>query len=190
LIRKIILIGSSTGGPGHLQKILSAIPRDFSSPLVIGQHINSVFLDSIVESANSYCKIPVFAAKDGLQISNSSVYFARGPSVNEIVFERGVLRLKLLDIDSEDYSPSINRLFGSAASFANSIEILAILMTGIGDDGARALLGLRRAGAVTVAESESSAVVYGMPRAARELGAALEILDLDGIIRKILEFGR
>lgn len=187
---KLVAIGSSTGGPGHIQKILSAIPADFNASIVIGQHINSVFLDSIVESLNSLCHIPVYVGKDHLVIQKPSVVFAKGVGINEIRDENGVYKLRIFDEASEDYSPSINRLFFSIASLPRPSQILAALLTGIGDDGAKGLLELRRAGAYTIAESEKTAVVYGMPRAAYEMGAAAEVLDLDKIILKILEFGR
>jgi len=74
---KLIAIGSSTGGgSGHLQKILSAIPSDFNASIVIGQHINSIFLESIVDSLNSCCHIPVYVGRDGLVIKKPSVVFA------------------------------------------------------------------------------------------------------------------
>ena len=190
LQHKIVAIGSSTGGPGHLQKILSAVPSDFNATIVIAQHINSIFLDSIVESLNSFCRIPVYVGHDGMPLDVPSVVFAKGPGINHIVYESGTYKLKILDIVSEDYSPSVNRLFLSLTSLQKQPNILAVLMTGIGDDGARGLLELRKIGAHTVAESEESAVVYGMPRAAYEMDAAQEVLNLDRIVNKILEFGR
>jgi len=187
---KIVAIGSSTGGPGHIQKILSAIPSNFNASIIIGQHINSVFLESIVESLNSFCRIPVYVGKDNLIIEKPSVVFARGAGINEVRYENGIYKLKILDVASEDYSPSINRLFLSLALTPMPSSVLAALLTGIGDDGARGLLELRNKGAHTIAESEKTAVVYGMPRAAYEMGAADEVLDLEDIIHKILEFGR
>ncbi len=190
LQHKIVAIGSSTGGPGHLQKILSAVPSDFNATIVIAQHINSIFLDSIVESLNSFCRIPVYVGHDGMPLDVPSVVFAKGPGINHIVYESGTYKLKILDIVSEDYSPSVNRLFLSLTSLQKQPNILAVLMTGIGDDGARGLLELRKIGAHTVAESEESAIVYGMPRAAYEMGAADEVLSIDKIVNKIIEFGR
>ncbi|MCI4400299.1 MAG: chemotaxis protein CheB [Campylobacteraceae bacterium] len=187
---RLIAIGSSTGGPGHIQKILAAIPSDFKASIVIGQHINSIFLDSIVESLNSFCKIPVYAGKDNLVIESPSVVFAKGAGINEVRYENGVYRLKILDTVSDDYSPSIDRLFFSMSSLPDVSNIMAVVLTGIGDDGARGLLELKKAGAYTVAESEQTSVVYGMPRAAYEMGAAREVLDLEKIVEKILEFGR
>ncbi len=187
---KLIAIGSSTGGPGHLQKILSAIPSDFNASIVIGQHINSIFLESIVDSLNSFCRIPVYVGRDGLVIKKPSVVFANGIKINEVRANEGSYFLRILDIESEHYSPSINHLFSSIAALGARSCVLATLLTGIGDDGAKGLLELKNAGAHTIAESEKTAVVYGMPRAAFEIGAACEALDLDEIIKKILEFGR
>lgn len=187
---KLIAIGSSTGGPGHLQKILSAIPSDFNASIVIGQHINSIFLESIVDSLNSCCRIPVYVGRDGLIIKKPSVVFANGIKINEVRTNEGSYILRILDKESERYSPSINHLFSSIATLGARSSVLATLLTGIGDDGAKGLLELKNAGAHTIAESEKTAVVYGMPRAAYEIGAAREALDLDEIIKKILEFGR
>ncbi len=188
--RKLIAIGSSTGGPGHLQAILGALPSNFKATIVIAQHINAVFLDSIVESLNSFCRIPVYGGQNGLVLEEPSVVFARGAGINEVVSENGGYRLKILDQMSDDYSPSINKLFFSIAKLPSQSSIMAALLTGIGDDGARGLLELRCKGAHTIAESEKTSVVYGMPRAAFEIDAASEILDLDKIIDKIIEFGR
>lgn len=190
LQHKIIAIGSSTGGPGHIQKILSAIPSNFNATIIIAQHINSIFLDSIVESLNSFCRIPVFVGRDGMVLEVPSVVFAKGPGINQVVYDCNTYKLKILDIVSDDYSPSVNRLFLSIADLPKQPNALAVLMTGIGDDGARGLLELKKIGVHTVAESEESAVVYGMPRAAYEIDAAQEVLNLDRIVNKILEFGR
>ncbi len=187
---KLIAIGSSTGGPGHLQKILSAIPSDFNASIVIGQHINSIFLESIVDNLNSFCSIPVYVGQNNLVIKKPSVVFANGIKINEVRNNGDSYILRILDKESEHYSPSINHLFSSIASLDARSSVLATLLTGIGDDGAQGLLELKNAGAHTIAESEKTAVVYGMPRAACEIGAACEALDLDEIIKKILEFGR
>lgn len=96
--------------------------------------------------------------------------------------------LENLTLDSPSYNPLIDKLFKSSTALADEIEVLAILLTGIGEDGARGLLALKEAGHHTIAESETSAIVYGMPRTAKELGAACEILELDRIIRAILRF--
>lgn len=96
--------------------------------------------------------------------------------------------LETVPLDSPRYNPLIDRLFTSAATVVSHVHLMALLMTGIGEDGARGLLVLREAGAETVAESENSAIVYGMPRTAREMDAADRILDLDEIIDAILNF--
>lgn len=119
-----------------------------------------------------------------------SVVFAKGLCINQLVYDCGSYKLKILDIVSDDYSPSVNRLFLSIAQLQKQPNALVVLMTGIGDDGVRGLLELRKIGVHTVAESEESTVVYGMPRVAYEMGAADDVLNLDRIINKILEFGR
>lgn len=187
---KLIVMGASTGGPGHLHKILEALPTSFSPSIVIAQHINHIFVDGIVESLSSTCNIPVFAGCDGMQITANSAVIVKGPFVNEIRKDGGAFRLSVLSDISDDYSPSIDKLFMSVARLGDLSNVMGILLTGIGSDGARGLLEMRRTGALTLAESEKTSIVYGMPRAAIEIGAADTGDDLDKIIEKIIEFGR
>ena len=187
---KLIVIGASTGGPGHLHKILESLPTSFTSSIVIAQHINHIFVDGIVESLSSTCNIPVLAGCDGMQIAANSAVIIKGPFVNEIQRDGILFRLRVLGDISDDYSPSIDRLFMSVARLGDLSNVMGVLLTGIGSDGARGLLEMRRTGAITLAESEKTSVVYGMPRAALELGAADNGDDLDKIIEKIIEFGR
>ena len=188
--QKIIAIGSSTGGPGHIQKILSNLPKDFNASIVIGQHINPIFLESIADNLKGHCKIPVLVGRHNMTIDSPCVVFAKGAEINELKYVNGAYALNISSELSPDYSPSIDRLFSSIANLPAPSKALAVLLTGIGEDGARGLLKLKNAGAHTIAESEKTAVVYGMPRAACEIGAACQTLALDAIINKILEFGR
>ncbi len=186
---KLILIGASTGGPGHLDRIFRALPGDFEVPVVIAQHINEQFLPTLCESlSQASAGLRVKMAEMRAPLERGGYMTHRG--VNRFCKEPRPLMLDR-SIACGDHAPSIDELFFSArALLEQRVEVLAVLLTGIGHDGAEGLSLLRQAGALTLAESEESAIVYGMPRAAIEQGAAMQVLNLDGIIGAIGEFGR
>jgi len=119
----------------------------------------------------------------------STVVFAKGESINLVEMHNGNPVIKILDEKSDTYSPNIDRLFLSISSIKTIAQnSMGVLLTGIGDDGAKGLLAMRQAGAFTIAESEKTAIVYGMPRCAKELDAASKILDIDDVAKAIVEF--
>jgi len=187
---KLVLIGSSTGGPGHLMKIVKKLPSDYDACIVIAQHIGELFLPSLVQNFVSECALPILIGNNGVGLQNGAIYFVKGDSINEIAESNCKFILRVLEEKSDTYAPNINRLFMSAARIADKFDsVLAVLLTGIGDDGAVGMLELKKAGAYTIAESEGSAIVYGMPRCAKEIGATKEILSIDEIVSVISRFG-
>jgi two-component system chemotaxis response regulator CheB len=185
--KKLILVGSSTGGPGHLEKILSALPRDFSSTIIIAQHIAHVFLPSMVKSMNAHCSVEVIEAGENTSIQSPIVVFA-SKNITSLHHNpvNGLYLRKYTE--SSHYQPCIDSLFNSASKLCGHYDVLACLLTGIGDDGAQGMLSLSKAGALCVNENEQSSIVYGMPKAAYELGASSQELSLEQIITKIINF--
>ncbi len=187
--KRLILIGASTGGPGHIEKILSSLGHDFSAALIISQHMDPLFLPSMIQHYNDMWPSRVSQAEVNASISPSDIVFTFN-GLTDLVFdpEKG-LHLKKSDPKSP-YTPSIDSVFSSAARLCDRYDIAAFLLTGIGDDGARGLLELKNAGALCVSESQESCVVYGMPKAAVEIGASTRVLPLEQIINEINKFGR
>jgi len=185
--KKLILIGSSTGGPGHLEKILSALPRDFSSTVIIAQHIAHVFLPSMIKSMNTRCAIEVIEAVENKSFQGPLVVFASKNITNLHYNPVNGLYLRKCTEPSH-YQPCVDSLFSSASKLCTHYDVLACLLTGIGDDGAQGMLSLSKAGALCVNENEQSSIVYGMPKAAYDLGASSQELSLDHIITKIIAF--
>lgn len=184
--RKLILIGASTGGPGHLEKIISSLSEDFSATIIIAQHMDSIFIPSMVNRFNNICKLDVIQAHENDEIDNKSIVFTH-KDITQLSFNTNHgLHLQKCDTHS-NYFPSVNSLFHSAAKL-NNVEILACLLTGIGDDGANGMLELKKAGALCVSESEQSAIIYGMPKAANDIGASSRVLHIDDIIKLINSF--
>ncbi len=184
---KIVLIGASTGGPGHLKKILSNVPKSFQASIVIAQHMNSAFIPSFIGQFHNELSLNVFSIDHSLEFKSSSVYFCPHNCILEKRhFALGITPHK---IEQTPYNPSVDTLFLSALPFTHEATILAVLLTGIGNDGALGLSELEKKGAQCIAESEQSAIVYGMPKRAMEINPNITSLPLERIITAIQTFG-
>ncbi len=176
---KIVLIGASTGGPGHLRKILLSLNDNIDYSIVISQHMNSNVVKSFATQMQENCSLPVILAKDKLEIVSGNVYICAASM--ELTMQKS--RVLLVKSNKEDiYSPSINNLFDSAKKLLSDISITAILLTGIGNDGAKGMLELYMHGAYCIAESQESTVVYGMPKQAYILNNQVHVMHLDEIV--------
>lgn len=168
-------IGASTGGPRALAKLLGALPREFPMPIAVVQHMAEDFFDSFVRFLKDASGHRVRQAAAGMQLQAGEVYVA--PPRNEM-FVKENLTVKLLPPPPNSIiSPSVDSLFFSMATALKG-RGMGVLLTGMGDDGAQGLLRMRRMGARTVAQDRASCAVFGMPKAALELGAAEHVLDL------------
>ena len=175
---KLVLIGASAGGPAALVEVLSALPKDFSPAIVIVQHIDQLFAPGLVEWLNGYSKLPVRLVCEGDSVSSGNVLVAG--SDDHLVFKNSHELGYTAEPEENPYRPSIDVFFESAARFFRG-PMTAVLLTGMGRDGARGLKILRDAGYHTFAQDKSTSSVYGMPKAAAALNAATEIVPLQKI---------
>ncbi len=181
----IIAIGASTGGTEAIMEVLLKFPPD-SPPVLITQHIPPGFSTTYAERLNKRCALNVFEARSGQVIKPGSAYLAPGDDHLEMVREGVNRTCKLSKSEKVNrHRPSVDVLFDSVAA-AMGNNCTAALLTGMGNDGARGLLNLRNAGAHTIAQDQHSCVVWGMPRAAAEMGAAVEVKPLDKVAGAIL----
>lgn len=181
----LVGIVASTGGPPALATLLEALPSSYPLPIMVVQHMNEAFIPGFIDWLDSRCQVRVKAAVDGECPRSGHVYVALGGSHLLV----GPGRLKIVGSEPVSYQcPSGTVLFRSLAEQAGP-EGVGILLTGMGDDGAAGLLELKRRGGHTIVEDRSTATVYGMPRAAVELGAATEILPLPAVVRRLTELG-
>lgn len=179
-----VVVGSSTGGVDALLNLFGSYPPN-GPPTVVAQHMPSQFLESFATRLNTHSPATVRLARDGDVLTQGEVLLAPGGGFHAVLRNRGELRVSLVADTGEDlYVPSVARLFSSAAPLGNGV--VGVMLTGMGRDGAAELLDMRNAGASTIAQSGRSAVVDGMPKAARELGAAEAVLDLSDITPRIL----
>jgi two-component system, chemotaxis family, protein-glutamate methylesterase/glutaminase len=171
---RFLALGASTGGPGALREILRALPGDFPLPTAIVIHISAAFAPAFADWLGSQSELQVAYARDGQPIVGPSGRVVVAPPDRHLVVRRGEYRL-LDGPERHSCRPSVDSLFESAAEEFGPAAA-ACLLTGMGRDGAEGLLSVRRAGGATIAEDESTAVVFGMPREAILLGAAQRVL--------------
>ncbi|MFD1808782.1 CheB methylesterase domain-containing protein [Gemmobacter lanyuensis] len=179
-------IGSSTGGVQALSRILPMFPAA-SPPILIVQHMPEGFTGAFARRLDAVCNMSVCEARDGEEVRFGTVYIAPGGQRHMTVRREGIVLVHLARTgDPVSYSrPSVDVLFASVAQQAGR-KAIAALLTGMGRDGARGMLAIRQAGGTTFAQDEATSVVYGMPFAAVELGAAKETLPLDDIPDRML----
>jgi two-component system chemotaxis response regulator CheB len=178
---KLILIGSSTGGPRALLQVLERLPAQMPAPIVIAQHMPPQFTAAMARWLSDHCAIRIVEAADGMALAPGSAYV--GPGGMQFRVAKG--RAQIAASQSESlYKPSVDVLAESAAG-AYGGDVLAIMLTGMGSDGARGFLKLKQAGAYVIAQDQASSAVWGMPRAVAESGAADEVLDVEEIGSRI-----
>lgn len=186
-VNKPVVIGSSTGGAQALETVLTALPAD-SPGIAIVQHMPEKFTAMYAQRLDGLCAVRVREARDGDRLERGTVLIAPGGRHLQLRKAAGQYFAQVLDGPPVNrHRPSVDVLFRSAADCAGS-DVLALLLTGMGDDGARGMKRLHDGGAQTVAQDEASCVVFGMPMEAIKLGAAGRVLPLDRMAGAILQF--
>jgi two-component system chemotaxis response regulator CheB len=183
--RQIIAIGSSTGGTEAIKEILINLPVD-SPPIVISQHIPKKFSGPLAQRLDGLCDLTVVEATDGMPINSGYVYIAPGDH-HLVIEDRGAGFVCALnnDLMVNSYTPSVDVMFLSLLLCAPR-DVLAVMLTGMGSDGAKGMLELRNAGAKTIAQDEATSVVWGMPGSAVKLSAVQTVLPLKKIANHLI----
>jgi two-component system chemotaxis response regulator CheB len=183
---KVIAVGSSTGGTEAIRVLLSTVPED-SPPILITQHIPKVFSTSFAERLNRCLAVEVFEAQEGMIVRPGCVYIAPGDF--HLTFVKSGSKVVCHIVQTEKvnrHRPAVDVMFNSLLEVYGS-DIVAVMLTGMGSDGAQAMLNLKNAGVATFAQDEATSVVWGMPQAAYNLGAVDEVLPLQKISEKMLK---
>lgn len=180
----IIGIGASTGGVEGLRVMLTELPGDMP-PILIAQHMLPGFTGAFARRLDAICEVRVKEAEDGEEPRQGVAYVAPGGRHLLLARRHAGYALRLTDDPPLNrHRPSVDALFRSMVQTA-AARAIAVLLTGMGSDGAQAMLELRRAGATTLAQDEASSVVFGMPRQAIALGAAQEVLALGDMANRL-----
>lgn len=184
--RDIVMIGVSTGGPPAVQKILSSLPKDFPAGIVIAQHMPKAFTGPFANRLNGVSQIKVKEAETGDRLLPGHAFVAPGGS--HLIIDQKVSRIELIVTPEPKealYKPSANVL---ASSVANAVgrRALGVILTGMGNDGRDGIRELKNKGGRAIAQSDSSCVVYGMPKAIVDDGLADEIVDIDDMANAII----
>ena len=180
---RLVAIGASTGGPKALAQVLSALPRRLDYSVVVVQHVDLKFAPGLAEWLSEYSGLHVAIAEEGLPVEPGTAFLA-ATNDHLVLGEDRTFHYTVAPRDLV-YRPSVDVFFASIREFWRDPGV-AVLLTGMGRDGAAGLLDLRTAGWHTIAQDERTSVVYGMPRAAAEIGATNQILPLDEIGPAIL----
>jgi len=179
----VVAVGASTGGPQAVAEILSHLPADFPAIVLVVQHVDQQFTPGLAAWLQRYSRIPVSIARHRERLSSGEVWLA-GTRQN-LTCQNGMVFYQAPAEDAA-HGPSVDALFFSLAQIHLAPRV-GVLLSGMGRDGAAGLLALRKSGALTIAQDEATSVVYGMPRAAAEIGAAAEILPLPAIGPRICQ---
>ena len=187
-ITKVVLIGSSTGGPGLIEQICAAIPQNYKYPICIVQHMPEQFTNAFAQRLNNASTVPVHESAQNMEVLPGNIYIARGGV--HMNFAKKVSGKVVIREDKNKgdnfFHPSANDMMNSALEVFDASDLIGIILTGMGDDGADAMVKIKSSGGYTYGESEESATVYGMPKAAYDRGGVTEQLDFMKILKKIV----
>lgn len=187
----LVMVGASTGGPPALDIVLSALGEDFLWPVLVAQHMPATFTRSLATRLDGLCALTVLEVTRPTLIEPGHIYVARGDA-DMIVSRRpeGLVALPAPSSSRHRWHPSVDRLVTSAMEHMPPERMVGVLMTGMGDDGAKAMAALRAAGGRTIAEAEETAVVWGMPGELVKAGGADAVEPVDVIGERLIRMVR
>ena len=185
-IPKLVLVGASTGGPQALQTLFSDLPPTFPFPVVVVQHMTKGFLQGMVNWISSVCHLNAVIAQDGDVLKHGHVYFA--PEDQFCVLKTPLKLCLTTDMPMwTQHRPCVNYLFQSAIHLFPE-HTLALLLTGMGKDGAEGMLELKKAGGRTITQDQASCMIYGMPKEAEAIGASQQVMNLSEMNQMLKTF--
>jgi two-component system, chemotaxis family, protein-glutamate methylesterase/glutaminase len=184
----LVLIGTSTGGPAALDTVLPQLPADFPWPILVAQHLPASFTGPFAKRLNRECHLDVVEVNQPMPLKPGTIYIGKGDA-DVMVAPRaaGVIAMPVPAKGSYLWHPSVERMVASALDHLEASHLVGVMMTGMGNDGAEAMKRLRLTGGHTIAEAESSAIVWGMPGELVKNGGAETVRPLEDIAETIIE---
>ncbi len=187
----VVLIGVSTGGPSTLEEILPHLPEDFPWPVVVAQHMPQTFTATLARRLNDVCALTVVEAAQPMPVEPGHVYVARGGADAVLTRRGGRLTVMPVPMDTgRPWHPSVDRLVESALQHVEAARLIGVLLTGMGVDGGASMAQVHGGGGRTIAESEASAVVFGMPADLIRRKAADIVLPAEQIATQLVRWLR
>jgi two-component system, chemotaxis family, protein-glutamate methylesterase/glutaminase len=184
----LVLIGTSTGGPAALDVVLPRLPAAFPWPVLVAQHLPASFTGAFARRLDRECQLQVVEVDRPMPLEPGTVYIGRGDAdVTVASRAAGVIALPAPAKASYLWHPSVERMVASALDNIDASQLIGVLMTGMGNDGAEAMKRLRQGGGRTIAEAESTAVVWGMPGELVKNGGAEMVRPLEDIAATIVD---
>ena len=187
----LVLVGSSTGGPALLSDLLPELPGTLGAPVVVAQHIPASFTAPLARRLDELCALRVHEVNRIMPVQRGNIYIGRG-NADVVVARRGSGLIVKSVPAAEEYRwhPSVDRLVASARRYCDPARLVCVLLTGMGDDGAAEMAAVRQDGGRTIAESEETAIVWGMPGELARRGGATAVLPADAIARRLADWVR
>lgn len=181
---RLVVIGSSTGGPQALQTVITGLSEHFPCPVVVVQHMPAGFTNALAGRLDGVSQVNVREAQDGEILESGCVYIAPGNYHLRILHESGVRRIALSDEPPVgNHRPAVNVMYDSVASLGR--DVVAVILTGMGNDGREGMRKIKENGGYCIAQDEATCVVYGMPKSVIDAGLADEICPLPQIANAI-----
>lgn len=192
-MNQIVCIGTSTGGPQALQEVITRLPKNLNAPVLVVQHMPPGFTHSLAKRLNTLSNLTVKEAEDGELLERGVVYIAKGGYHLKVARNDEQIKIRLDQSSlANGHRPAVDPLFQSVAKELPFFNKVAVVMTGMGSDGAKGLIELRKSGRLlgAIAESEATSIVFGMPKAAIETGDVTDIVPLEQIADTIMKYIR
>lgn len=187
----LVLIGVSTGGPSTLESILPKLPADYPFPVIVAQHMPGSFTGPFASRMDQLCELTVTEVARPMEVLPGTIYIARGGADTVVAVRAGKLMV-VPKPESPDHlwHPSVEVLGRSVLQCCDAQHVIAVMLTGMGYDGADAFTAIKAQGGRTIAESEESAVVFGMPKELIDRGGASLVLPVEKIASQLIGWGR
>jgi two-component system chemotaxis response regulator CheB len=187
----LVIIGVSTGGPSTLEGILPNLPADFPFPVIVAQHMPPTFTGAFAQRMNNQCALEVVEVTRPMDVVPGTVYISRG-GADAVVAERAGKLTVLIKPESSSHlwHPSVELLGRSVLEHCEPTQVIAVMLTGMGHDGADAFTEIKKMGGRTIAESEESCVVFGMPKELIDRGGASLVLPSEKVATQLISWAR
>lgn len=185
----LVLIGVSTGGPSTLEDVLTQLPQDFSAPIVIAQHMPASFTKNLSKRLNALVPINVTHVETVTELKPGNVYIARGEA--DLIIQRRNKRFIAQPAPASEqflWHPSVSRMVESANRACSPKRMVCVQLTGMGNDGAQEMASAKQRGALTIAESDETAVVFGMPKELIKLNGASCIMPSHKVAQQLIQW--